>query len=109
MVVVLVVLLIITLILGIYWKYEEKERSEQRANYPQARCNISIVIIINIYIRKARKFFLLKTITSRVKISVKLLMIILIDERFFVTYSFIAYGNNYYCNKSMNHFNLKFT
>lgn len=43
MVVVLVVLLIITLILGIYWKYEEKERNEQRANYPQARCNISIV------------------------------------------------------------------
>lgn len=71
MVVVLVVLLIITLILGIYWKYDEKERNEQRANYPQARCNIFIVIMINIYVRKARKFFPLKTIISRVKISVK--------------------------------------
>lgn len=37
MVVVLVVLLIITLILGIYWKYEERERSRgQRAKYPRA-------------------------------------------------------------------------
>lgn len=55
MVVVLVVLLIITLILGIYWKYEEKEQSEQRANYPQTRCNISIVIMINIYMSEKRE------------------------------------------------------
>lgn len=55
MVVVLVVLLIITLILGIYSKYEERERSRgQRANYPRARLRGIIVHTRHVRQRSAR-------------------------------------------------------